>query len=121
MGYYSHGPYWYGWKDLAIPRECGVYFLLRDGLIQYIGRSKNMWLRIHSHSYAKKIRSGEFTVECYPVPFDESVRLEREWIAMIDPPLNYDYVSKEARHIHVVRKRERREAQKARRKKAVTK
>jgi excinuclease UvrABC nuclease subunit len=91
MGDYVHGPYWYGWSKVA-PHECGVYFLLQDGLIQYIGRSRDILRRLRTHSHAPRIRSGEFTVEVHLVDFEESVRLEREWIGLIGPPLNDNYV-----------------------------
>lgn len=90
------GAYWRGWSKVA-PHASGVYFLVRDGIIVYIGRSKDILTRLRCHQFSAQIRSGEFSVDVHLAAPEESAKLEREWIQMLDPELNDEFVSKESR------------------------
>lgn len=106
---YVHGPYWYGWKNVA-PHASGVYFLLRDGIIVYIGRSADIRTRLTAHQYASLIRSGDVSVEFYLASVEESAKLEKELIQLVEPEFNDDYVSKETRHRRALQEQKKRKA-----------
>ena len=46
---------------------CGVYLLMRDGAVVYIGQSKNVYSRIASHMKAASFEFDAFEIEvCAP-------------------------------------------------------
>ena len=60
----------------------GVYFLIRDSELVYIGQSKNVYRRVASHS----IKHDKFWyVECKAQDLDE---IESAYIHIYKPPLN---------------------------------
>lgn len=73
-------------------RDCSpyVYFLIRGKTIVYIGQSKSIRFRIHSHNcYIKydKIR----LIKCLP---EKLTYYERRWIARFQPKYNIQYTKK---------------------------
>jgi len=52
-----------GFLDFSALLHCGVYMLLRSGKVVYVGQSKSLCARIHTH-YTK--RRGERTLGSPP-------------------------------------------------------
>lgn len=66
-----------------VPRS-GVYFLIDDGKIVYVGQSVDVFVRISHHVGAKKFDSYH-VIDCLP----ESLRaMEDIYIKRLNPPLN---------------------------------
>lgn len=62
-----------------------VYFLLKDSIVVYVGRTSNLYQRLHRHKQFKdfdyvRILECNSKIELY--------RTEREWIEIFDPELN---------------------------------
>jgi hypothetical protein len=64
---------------------CGVYFLIADGAIVYVGRSIKMASRIQAHR-AAGVRFDSFY--CLRMPVELVERAEAAYIARFAPPLN---------------------------------
>lgn len=64
---------------------CGVYFLIADGAIVYVGRSIKMASRIQAHR-AAGVRFD--SVYCLRMPVELVERAEAAYIARLAPPLN---------------------------------
>ena len=64
--------------------ETGVYFLISDGRVVYVGQSTNVYARVHHHSGVKKFDSYAY-VRCAPEIMD---KLESLYIHYLRPPLN---------------------------------
>lgn len=62
----------------------GVYFLIRDGKIVYVGKSMNVHSRIATHQRSKEFDRINF-VEC---PEESLHRLEQMYIRKFNPELN---------------------------------
>jgi hypothetical protein len=80
------------------PAKCGVYLLLSEGVIVYIGRSLNMRSRVKTHRV-----DGRPFDEVRAIPCDEaaSVWLERDLIRVLRPTQNrtrYQRHAKAAEH-----------------------
>jgi hypothetical protein len=82
-------------------QRCGVYFLINDNRIVYVGRSVNIEARVGSH-HATKVFTHYAFVEC---PESHMNALEGLYIEKFDPPLNgrsngnYDMRSYEYRNL----------------------
>lgn len=63
---------------------CGVYFLVKDGRVVYVGQSTNIHMRLAKHLATKDFDSFHF-VECDASILDE---VEAAYIVSLDPPLN---------------------------------
>lgn len=70
-----------------MPR-CGVYCLFTGNKLIYIGKSNNVFLRIHNHTNDKDFDSYSFIV-CEN-SFDAS-NLEKQMILFYKPPLNIHF------------------------------
>lgn len=71
---------------------CGIYFLVRAGVVVYVGQSNYTLNRIATHSRdAEKDFDSVWFMQCGQSQLDA---LERYWIRVLDPELNkqtYDY------------------------------
>ena len=63
---------------------CGIYFLIKDRELAYIGQSVHAASRIVGHSQEKSFNSAYFL----PVPKSELNRVEGALIRFFEPPLN---------------------------------
>lgn len=72
--------------DAAICADavCGVYFLVRDNRITYVGQSRNCLMRIASHMKKKQF-DGYSILVCKP---DQLDKLESYYITTLDPEDN---------------------------------
>ena len=67
---------------------CGVYHIIRDGQVVYVGQTVNVFSRISTW------RSGKFSdehfdaVEFFPCEIEELNDLEESHIRQLQPPLN---------------------------------
>ena len=66
------------------PPACGVYHLVKNGAVQYVGQSRNVLGRVSSWALRHEFDSYR-VFECSP---DELNDLERQHIKQFDPPLN---------------------------------
>lgn len=66
-------------------RVAGIYFLVNDGRIVYVGQSKNIGRRIEDHGEAGKIFSGVTWFQAPPFFLDD---IEAYYIDRIGPELN---------------------------------
>lgn len=67
-------------------RACGVYFLLRDHEIVYIGQSVDCYTRLRSHAQDS---TKEFNRACYvPVPKEDLDNIEETLISLFKPEYN---------------------------------
>jgi hypothetical protein len=65
----------------------GVYFLLSDSEVVYVGKTTNLTTRVLSHSAQK-----DFDAVYYlPVKISELNDVERKYIKQLDPKYNNDY------------------------------
>jgi len=76
--------------------QCGVYFLISNQEILYIGQSKNLWARLSQHSVDKDFDEVRF-IECSPVELDEK---EMFFIKLIKPPLNGQYKNQDHEEVY---------------------
>lgn len=73
-------------KAMSFGKIVGVYFLLKDDAIVYVGRSTDILTRLANHSReASKAFNRAFVVECPAAHMD---RLERLYIDKFKPPHN---------------------------------
>jgi hypothetical protein len=67
-------------------RTPGIYFLLKEGNLVYVGKSINIHARVMQH---RDIKDKDFDeVILMPVPEDELSRIENYYIGLLKPPLN---------------------------------
>ena len=70
-----------------LPTEAGVYFFWKDGVIEYVGRSKNLCnrVRLGTHHVLRKDHQISF------LPFEERVTTWAEcyYIGVVRPMLNF--------------------------------
>ena len=70
---------------------CGVYFLIKNGFIVYVGQSTNVLARISVHGNNKSFDS----FKCIRVPEKLLYKVERYFIRRFMPKLNNDpYISR---------------------------
>lgn len=69
------------------PEESCVYFLLKDGAVIYVGKSRSLQARIASHQSDKDF-DRILILACEPSVLDE---VEQYWIRKLQPPLNSDH------------------------------
>lgn len=67
-----------------ISTKCGVYFLINDGRIVYVGKSINIAARIGQHASEKEFDSFAFIL----CGLDELDETERAYISAMKPPMN---------------------------------
>ena len=71
----------------AIPAStCGIYHLLREGRVMYVGQSRNVFQRVASWLGAAPGRFNAFRI--YPCSASELNEQEREHIERHQPPMN---------------------------------
>jgi GIY-YIG catalytic domain len=72
---------------LALPSAwAGIYFLIFEGAIQYVGQSSDVHARIKDHVRGKRIKFDRAVwIECDVTDFDY---LEAAYIKQCKPPLN---------------------------------
>lgn len=68
----------------------GIYFLVKDGSVVYVGSSLNTKRRIEQHrtgtnKMARKDFDSSFAL---PVPLEELIEAEKKWVALLNPVLN---------------------------------
>ena len=98
--------------DLSVIRKngcCGVYFLLREGEVVYVGKSRNVVCRVAQHIFEN---TKEFNEVFYvPLVKEELDRFEAEMIRALEPKYNYGkngkLVAAGCGAIHAMRVRER--------------
>lgn len=72
---------------------CGIYFLMKDGEIVYVGQSVNVLSRL-THHLPEKAFDAWHWIPCDRGALDQ---LERRYIDLFLPPLNADFVTKRLR------------------------
>lgn len=80
----------------ALPAEsfCGVYFLIADGEVVYVGQSKDVFKRVSTHRSGDKQFDSFSYIACGK---DDVDRLEALYIAMLMPRHNYSLAR--SRHV----------------------
>jgi len=76
---------------------CGIYFLMHDGEIDYIGRSVNIGNRLNGHHVFDKTYHDAIAV--YEVPFRNAWKLkniELDFIKQYLPPRNINATPKQS-------------------------
>ncbi len=68
-----------------------LYFLVQSDMVVYVGQSRGLTARMVQHSQTGKQWDRAFFM---PVPESELFRVEAQWIAALQPPLNRTIVSK---------------------------
>lgn len=63
----------------------GVYFLLQDGKVVYVGQSTNVKKRLISHRYTEKQFDSYRVINC---AHDRLLYYEKRWIARFNPIYN---------------------------------
>lgn len=71
-------------RELSAPRVTGVYFLIADGAVVYVGQSVNLASRVHSHESTIQFDRVLFL----KVPRSELDAVERAFIYALTPKLN---------------------------------
>jgi len=66
------------------PRVSGIYFLVRAGVIVYVGQSVDVHTRVLAHRASKQFDSAFF----WPVPAAELCKVEGAFIRILKPELN---------------------------------
>lgn len=75
--------------DRAIPADgprSGIYFLIRDNRVVYVGKSLNINGRVPQHAPSKIFDSWAWL----PYPAEDLIRIERAYIDVILPEYNMD-------------------------------
>jgi hypothetical protein len=71
---------------------CGVYFLFKEGRLQYVGRSTHVFVRLRTHRRQGRTPFDDCRVEpCAP---DQLNTLEAAYIRQLAPPFNRSRQSK---------------------------
>lgn len=85
-------------KGFRVPNKMvGVYFLIKDGAIQYIGQTRSFFVRMAPHAAEKDFDS----VILLPFDVEELDDMEAELIARYQPPLNKHGIKKTARALEL--------------------
>lgn len=70
-----------GLREMEMPHDYYIYFLVREDRVVYVGQTKNIYTRLSWHkSYTKHDRA--FFFQCYK---SEADRLEHHWTAELNP------------------------------------
>lgn len=69
---------------MSIPVQSGIYFLIREGVIVYVGKSGNVYRRVSDHTKTKEFDRIS-VIECSAESLDA---LERVYIKKFKPVLN---------------------------------
>jgi len=70
----------------SIPQATGVYFLLRENVVVYVGQAVSVLRRVHDH-LAEGLKKFD-AVAWLAVPPAQMHRVEREWIQRLRPEYN---------------------------------
>lgn len=70
---------------LILGKICGVYFLIKDRRVDYVGQSLDVEDRLREHRQAGKAFDSYFWVACHA---KDLRRLETAYIRLLDPPGN---------------------------------
>jgi excinuclease UvrABC nuclease subunit len=71
------------------PEGCGLYFLIRSGVIVYVGSSRHPSRRVWSHQRSRKVRKLFDAVVYLPVEDPKDLLdIEVRWIRAIRPIYN---------------------------------
>lgn len=81
------------WKPVG--KFCGIYKLILDGEIQYIGYARNVKRRVGEHRWERRIEFNESLAA--EVPLEEVLSVERALIRHHTPPYNVNCVGWELR------------------------
>lgn len=73
--------------SLPFKKICGVYFLIKDGSVVYVGQSVDIFSRLGSHENFLSFDSYAF-IECVKCQLD---LIESLYIHTLSPPLNGDF------------------------------
>jgi hypothetical protein len=78
--------------DLLV-KQCyrpAIYFLIREGVVVYVGSSASPERRVMQHALGtSKTTKKEFDGYLfYPVSLDDMLQQERNFVALLDPPIN---------------------------------
>jgi hypothetical protein len=76
-------------NSLPVYPQCGIYFLIQDDEIVYIGQSIHIPNRLHSHQKKNRQFERVFFVECKEEDLDE---IERQYIRKFSPKLNHHLI-----------------------------
>lgn len=71
-------------KKFESPQIIGIYFLVHNNIVIYVGQSIDIYTRISSHKNKKEFTSA-FYIEC---PEEELKCTEDYYIIALNPPLN---------------------------------
>jgi excinuclease UvrABC nuclease subunit len=78
-----------------IPTVCGIYFLIKNNEIVYIGQSINIHHRITNHCRDKDFDKVSI-IECNKASLDD---LEKEYINKFQPIINLEGMKRQARKV----------------------
>jgi len=78
----------YGKKLMPVELHAGIYFLVKNNEVVYIGQSRSIEVRVSAHIGSKDFDKAYF-FEC---PIEELDEIEMELIRAVKPVLNTTYV-----------------------------
>jgi hypothetical protein len=70
-----------------LPNVAGVYFVVHESRILYVGKARSLLRRWKTHHRAMQMR-GAYRIYWQEAPLDQVSTLEDEYIAAIRPPWN---------------------------------
>jgi len=70
-------------ESISLSNRTGIYFLIRDGRVVYVGQSVDVWSRIAHHAGANRHIFDSYAFE--PCSRDELNDLESEYIMALKP------------------------------------
>ena len=80
-----------GTRELEIDRVCGIYFLVRDGVVVYVGKSVHVRGRVDTHLSGNGYGSDKGRIDrvfVFEAPEDDVFQLEGALIRLYQPALN---------------------------------
>lgn len=74
------------------PKIMGLYFLYQEDELMYVGRSKNISLRLYQHKHCSHLNlKGEYKVKIIKVVNEVDLEfMEKIYIQLLKPPLNIE-------------------------------
>lgn len=75
-------------SSFPVPSQCGIYFLIRDGEIRYIGQTKTLLYRLSQHSRAGRQFDAFSFIPCREDQLDE---LEKVYVTLLMPEENRQF------------------------------
>jgi hypothetical protein len=73
-------------RVISLPRGSGIYFLIKDRKIQYVGQSKTLMSRIGQHMYEGRVKFDAVSwIYCEP---GSLTRMENAYLWLLLPPFN---------------------------------